>query len=136
MLQAEAGACCPNPGGQNPCGPVVHTSFVPMTCGQNLYTQYHKLLFPNGEQVSDFDFVESDDCNSCKFVADLSATYRFIQSSNGSQIASYLWGSNTLLFQGSEVADRENNALVATQFHPEKSGDAGILLLKNWLESF
>lgn len=34
------------------------------------------------------------------------------------------------------LASVENNALVATQFHPEKSGDAGILLLKNWLESF
>lgn len=33
------------------------------------------------------------------------------------------------------LASVENNALVATQFHPEKSGDAGILLLKNWLES-
>ena len=34
------------------------------------------------------------------------------------------------------LASVENNALVATQFHPEKSGEAGILLLKNWLESF
>ena len=34
------------------------------------------------------------------------------------------------------LASVENNALVATQFHPEKSGDAGISLLINWLESF
>ncbi len=34
------------------------------------------------------------------------------------------------------LASVENNALVATQFHPEKSGEAGISLLKNWLESF
>lgn len=34
------------------------------------------------------------------------------------------------------LASVENNALVATQFHPEKSGDAGIALLKNWVESF
>ncbi len=34
------------------------------------------------------------------------------------------------------LASVENNALVATQFHPEKSGDAGISLLKNWLGSF
>lgn len=33
------------------------------------------------------------------------------------------------------LASVENNALVATQFHPEKSGDAGISLLKNWLGS-
>jgi glutamine amidotransferase len=29
----------------------------------------------------------------------------------------------------------ENGPLVATQFHPEKSGDAGAQLLKNWLDS-
>ena len=31
------------------------------------------------------------------------------------------------------VAAVENGPLIATQFHPEKSGDAGIALLKNWL---
>ena len=34
------------------------------------------------------------------------------------------------------TADRaavENGALCATQFHPEKSGDAGARLLRNWL---
>ncbi len=31
------------------------------------------------------------------------------------------------------LAAVENGPLVATQFHPEKSGDAGIRLLKNWL---
>ncbi|GAB3940830.1 imidazole glycerol phosphate synthase subunit HisH [Corynebacterium tapiri] len=34
------------------------------------------------------------------------------------------------------VAAVENGPLWATQFHPEKSGDAGAQLLKNWLESF
>jgi glutamine amidotransferase len=33
------------------------------------------------------------------------------------------------------VAAVENGPLVATQFHPEKSGDAGAQLLKNWLDS-
>jgi imidazole glycerol-phosphate synthase subunit HisH len=33
------------------------------------------------------------------------------------------------------VAGVENGALSATQFHPEKSGDAGAGLLTNWLES-
>ncbi len=33
------------------------------------------------------------------------------------------------------VAAVENGALSATQFHPEKSGEAGIRLLKNWLET-
>ncbi|MFF9868584.1 imidazole glycerol phosphate synthase subunit HisH [Streptomyces sp. NPDC013953] len=34
------------------------------------------------------------------------------------------------------VAAVENGALWATQFHPEKSGDAGAQLLTNWLNSF
>ncbi|HWE88187.1 MAG TPA: imidazole glycerol phosphate synthase subunit HisH [Pseudonocardiaceae bacterium] len=33
------------------------------------------------------------------------------------------------------VAAVENGPLVATQFHPEKSGDAGAHLLENWLKS-
>ncbi|HHY07704.1 MAG TPA: imidazole glycerol phosphate synthase subunit HisH [Corynebacteriales bacterium] len=34
------------------------------------------------------------------------------------------------------VAAVENGPLWATQFHPEKSGDAGAVLLENWLHSF
>ena len=33
------------------------------------------------------------------------------------------------------VAAAENGALCATQFHPEKSGDAGAALLENWLRT-
>ncbi|WP_432562762.1 imidazole glycerol phosphate synthase subunit HisH [Kineococcus sp. SYSU DK003] len=33
------------------------------------------------------------------------------------------------------VAAVENGALSATQFHPEKSGDAGFALLRNWVTS-
>ena len=33
------------------------------------------------------------------------------------------------------LAAVENGPLSATQFHPEKSGEAGIRLLKNWLEA-
>ena len=33
------------------------------------------------------------------------------------------------------IAAVENGPLSATQFHPEKSGDAGAVLLANWLES-
>ncbi len=32
------------------------------------------------------------------------------------------------------LAAVEDGALCATQFHPEKSGDAGAALLTNWLE--
>ena len=34
------------------------------------------------------------------------------------------------------VAAVENGPLCATQFHPEKSGEAGAALLRNWVESF
>ncbi|MEV4443425.1 imidazole glycerol phosphate synthase subunit HisH, partial [Streptomyces sp. NPDC049577] len=33
------------------------------------------------------------------------------------------------------VAAVENGPLCATQFHPEKSGDAGAQLLTNWIET-
>jgi imidazole glycerol-phosphate synthase subunit HisH len=33
------------------------------------------------------------------------------------------------------VAAVENGPLCATQFHPEKSGDAGAVLLRNWVDS-
>ncbi len=33
------------------------------------------------------------------------------------------------------VAAVENGPLSATQFHPEKSGDAGAALLRHWVES-
>ncbi|HCS60571.1 MAG TPA: imidazole glycerol phosphate synthase subunit HisH [Microbacterium sp.] len=36
---------------------------------------------------------------------------------------------------GRFLAAVENGPLSATQFHPEKSGDAGIRLLRNWVES-
>ncbi|MER7798141.1 imidazole glycerol phosphate synthase subunit HisH [Microbacterium sp. NPDC096154] len=36
---------------------------------------------------------------------------------------------------GRFVAAVENGPLSATQFHPEKSGEAGIRLLRNWIES-
>lgn len=44
--------------------------------------------------------------------------------------------SVTWAHHGSDfVAAVENGVLVATQFHPEKSGDAGAQLLRNWVES-
>ena len=42
------------------------------------------------------------------------------------------WGSYGSPF----IAAVENGPLSATQFHPEKSGEAGIQLLRNWLSTF
>ncbi len=39
-------------------------------------------------------------------------------------------------YGGNFVAAVENGPLSATQFHPEKSGQAGIQVLSNWLETF
>ena len=41
------------------------------------------------------------------------------------------WGD----YGGRFIAAVENGPLVATQFHPEKSGDAGAALLRNWVGS-
>ncbi len=41
------------------------------------------------------------------------------------------WGD----YGGRFIAAVENGPLVATQFHPEKSGDAGSALLRNWVGS-
>ncbi len=37
-------------------------------------------------------------------------------------------------YENKFVAAVENGPLVATQFHPEKSGDAGLHILQNWLK--
>ena len=36
---------------------------------------------------------------------------------------------------GDFVAAVENGPLSATQFHPEKSGEAGLALLENWVRT-
>lgn len=41
------------------------------------------------------------------------------------------WGD----YGGRFIAAVENGPLVATQFHPEKSGEAGSVLLRNWVRS-
>jgi len=76
-------------------------------------------------------------------IHDLAATIDARAASGGE--ASY---TRKLLDKGSEhcakklgeeavetvIAAVENGPLCATQFHPEKSGDAGAALLANWLE--
>jgi glutamine amidotransferase len=39
------------------------------------------------------------------------------------------WGN----YGGKFIAAVENGPLSATQFHPEKSGDAGAKLIENWI---
>ncbi len=50
-------------------------------------------------------------------------------SSAGLRLPSVTWAD----YGGPFVAAVENGPLSATQFHPEKSGDAGAELLRNWL---
>lgn len=76
------------------------TSFIPMTCSQNLYSQYHHILFPE----------------ECFYEVDLSLTYRYIASHNELQIGTELWGRNNLYFAGSNIEGKRSNALIAEYF--------------------
>lgn len=52
------------------------------------------------------------------------------QAWEGDSAAQLTWATHHVRF----LAAVEDGALSATQFHPEKSGDAGAALLGNWLE--
>ena len=52
------------------------------------------------------------------------------QTWEGDPSALLSWASHSVRF----LAAVEDGALCATQFHPEKSGDAGAALLANWVE--
>jgi glutamine amidotransferase len=54
-----------------------------------------------------------------------------LPESNSLRAPLVTWGDHG----GPFVAAVENGALAATQFHPEKSGAAGLRLLTNWLET-
>jgi glutamine amidotransferase len=41
----------------------------------------------------------------------------------------------TTNYHGEFIAALEAGTISATQFHPEKSGAAGLRLIKNWVES-
>jgi imidazole glycerol-phosphate synthase subunit HisH len=53
------------------------------------------------------------------------------QTWEGDAEAQLTWATHQVPF----LAAVENGPLSATQFHPEKSGDAGATLLRNWVES-
>lgn len=42
---------------------------------------------------------------------------------------------STTDYQGTFIAAIEDGPITATQFHPEKSGDAGLHLIKNWVST-
>ncbi len=52
------------------------------------------------------------------------------QNWEGDPVALLTWATHTVRF----LAAVEDDVLAATQFHPEKSGDAGAALLANWVE--
>ena len=70
---------------------------------------------------------------------------RLVQGAAGSETsygdpveAAFAWQSAGALISWAEhgepfAAAAEQGVLAATQFHPEKSGDAGAALLANWL---
>lgn len=72
-----------------------------MSVGQNLWTQRHNLLFPDAD-------------SDCSWVADLSLTYRYMQTRNASSMAQDLFGCDTLTFQGAGV--NQGKALIAEYF--------------------
>ncbi len=66
------------------------------------------------------------------FVHSYAAREWTLDTSDSSTTAPMLtWATHGEAF----VAAVENGPLCATQFHPEKSGDAGLELLRNWLTS-
>ena len=65
------------------------------------------------------------------FVHSYAATEWTLEGRNAATRPLVTWAEHGERF----VAAVENGPLSATQFHPEKSGDAGIQLLRNWLST-
>lgn len=95
LQESSASTAC-----QTSCASNVVTTWTPMTVGQNLWTQYHKLLFPDSD-------------SDCCWVADLSLTYRYMQTRNACQMATALFGSNTLAFAGN---DQNNGSQMVAEY--------------------
>ncbi len=80
------------------------TIFKPMSQGENLYTQYHKV----------FDIEDDKD-----WYFDASATYRFMQTYKESDIAQMLLNSDSsgnLWFQDGWLENKDNSSLIASYF--------------------
>lgn len=97
-------SCCPSTVNTTGCCETPRTVFVPMSQGQNLYTQYHKPMY----------LSEDSDC--C-WDADFSVTYRFNQTRNACQIAKSMFQYPSLTFVGgADDTARQPNALVPEYF--------------------
>lgn len=81
------------------------TLFAPISQGSNLYTQYHKVFY----QDSDED---------CDWSADLSLTYRYMQTRNEDKISAMILNSNSenIKIQGDLQSRDDGTALVADYF--------------------
>lgn len=84
--------------------------FIPLPVGQYLPTQYHKLVEKN--------FLKKVFCSNFlkNITVDANVSYRYMQTINGNQIATNLWGNNSLFFEGSSVQNRNSNSLIAEYF--------------------
>jgi glutamine amidotransferase len=65
------------------------------------------------------------------FVHSYAATQWLLEDTGSLPAPLVSWATHGQRF----VAAVENGPLTATQFHPEKSGEAGLALLRNWVES-
>jgi len=85
----------------NNCKIATKTLFIPLSCSQNLYTQYHKQAYE-------------------KF--NISMTYRFQEAINNNDISLSLFNNNPLVFMGPSIvgetadAQRSSNALIPEYF--------------------
>jgi hypothetical protein len=81
----------------------VNTVFIPISQGQNLYTQYHIPLYLE---------------DNCLLGSNFSITYRYQEASNNDEIIRSLLQYNPLLFLGknSGIENRPTNAIVPENF--------------------
>ena len=81
-----------------------------------------------GEGSQLFDGIETE---RFYFVHSYAATEWFIEGRTAATKPIVSWADHGERF----IAAVENGPLSATQFHPEKSGEAGIRLLRNWIQT-
>jgi glutamine amidotransferase len=99
----------------------LHASVLPHMGWDTVEVDEGSSLF-RGVENERFYFVHSYGVQSWEWSAQISSAQRPPLVS---------WGD----YGGRFIAAVENGPLVATQFHPEKSGEAGSVLLRNWVQS-